>query len=138
MFENHVYPEIPGLLTELKARGCQLLVATSKPTPFAEAILGHFRLRDFFAGVYGSHLDGRLGDKRELLADIRARASLGEGDAALVGDRKFDVTAARSESLFSVGALWGYGTRSELVAARADALADRPRDVLGALAASPG
>ncbi len=135
MFENRVYPEIPTLLAELGSRGCRLLVATSKPTPFAEAILDHFQLRDFFAGVYGSHLDGRLADKRELLADIRARVHLEPDRAALVGDRRFDITAARSEALFSVGALWGYGTRSELVAARADALADRPRDVFAALAA---
>jgi len=135
MFENLVYPEIPGLLAELNSRGSQLLVATSKPTPIAEAILGHFQLRDFFAGVFGSHLDGRLAEKQELLADIRARVLFTPADAALVGDRRFDITAARCEGVFSVGALWGYGTRSELVSARADALADRPQDVLTALAA---
>ncbi len=134
MFENFVYPDIPGLLGELVSRGCQLRVATSKPTPFAEAILAHFQLRDFFVGVHGSHLDGSLADKRELLAHIRTEAPFASCEAALVGDRSFDIKAARGESLFSVGALWGYGSRSELVAARADVLADRPRDVVDALA----
>jgi phosphoglycolate phosphatase len=135
MFENAVYPEIPELLRELASRGCRLLVATSKPTPFVEAILGHFRLSEFFDGVYGARLDGELSDKCELLAHIRRAADFEPSATALVGDRKFDIAAARAESLFSVGALWGYGTRSELVAAKADALAASPREVLHTLAA---
>jgi phosphoglycolate phosphatase len=133
MFENLVYPEIPDLLAELRSHGCQLLVATSKPTPFAEAILDHFRLRQYFLEVYASGLDGSLSEKRSLIAHIRASAALTPSESALVGDREFDIAAARAESLFSVGALWGYGSRSELVAAGADALASSPSGVLDAL-----
>ena len=31
LFENEVYPGIPALLADLHARGCQLVLATSKP-----------------------------------------------------------------------------------------------------------
>jgi len=135
MFENVVYPEIPGLLVELRSDGCELLVATSKPTPFAEEILDHFQLRHFFGGIYGSGLDGSLSEKPSLIAHIRASLALTPSETALVGDRRFDIVAARSESLFAVGALWGYGSRSELVAAEANALASSPSRVSHALAA---
>lgn len=134
MLENLVYPEIPKLLIELASRGCRLFVATSKPTVFAEAIVEHFQLRDFFSGVFGSELNGNLSDKKQLLAHIRAKVGFDPGDTALVGDRRFDISAARAESLFSVGALWGYGTRAELETAGADVLAESPREVLSALA----
>lgn len=134
MFENLVYPEIPKLLIDLVARGCRLFVATSKPTIFAEAIVEHFQLRDFFADVFGSELDGSLSEKKQLLAHIREKVGFDPGDTALVGDRRFDISAARAESLFSVGALWGYGTRTELETAGADVLAESPAQVLPALA----
>lgn len=134
MVENLVYPEIPDLLAALSSRGCHLLVATSKPTPFAEAILDHFRLRSFFRGVHGSGLDGSLGEKRRLVAHILAAERLVPSESALVGDRRFDIAAARAESIYSIGALWGYGSRSELVAAAADCLVSSPSAVLHALA----
>jgi hypothetical protein len=37
----------------------------------------------------------------------------------MVGDRKHDIVGARSNSVQSLGVLWGYGTREELEAAGA-------------------
>ena len=58
IFENTVYEGIPEMLEHLCDAGKTLLVATSKPTDFAEQILEHFGLKDYFDGVVGSFLDG--------------------------------------------------------------------------------
>ena len=39
MFENHVYPGIPEVLTRLKEAGAKLYIATSKPEEFAKRLL---------------------------------------------------------------------------------------------------
>ena len=41
LFENEVYPGIPALLADLHARGCQLVLATSKPEEYARRIMEH-------------------------------------------------------------------------------------------------
>jgi phosphoglycolate phosphatase len=58
LYENAVYPYIPELLDTLLERGKDLIVATSKPTIFAEEILAHFGLLQKFSFVAGSTLDG--------------------------------------------------------------------------------
>ncbi|MCG8592536.1 MAG: HAD hydrolase-like protein [Proteobacteria bacterium] len=133
LFENAVYPDIPELLEQLRRRGVTLLVATSKPTVFAERVLEHFELRAFFTGVYGSELDGGLSDKSELLAHARERSHFTPETSALVGDRRFDMQAARAGGLLAVGALWGYGSSEELIASGADVLAEKPRSVASLL-----
>jgi phosphoglycolate phosphatase len=50
---------------------------------------------------------------------------------ALVGDRSFDVVAARHANITAVGALWGYGTREELQDAGAHVVVSLPADLLG-------
>ncbi|MCX7402107.1 MAG: HAD-IA family hydrolase [Planctomycetia bacterium] len=113
MFENEVYPEIADALAELVADGHRLLVVTSKPHVYAEAILTHFKLRDMFVAVYGSELSGERCDKSILL---RYMLSL-EGDkepSLMIGDRRHDIAAAHTSGLQSVGVLWGYGTYAEL------------------------
>jgi phosphoglycolate phosphatase len=58
MFENVLYSNIPSLLKLLKDQGFTLIVATSKPTVFAEQILKFFKIEQYFELVVGSNLDG--------------------------------------------------------------------------------
>jgi phosphoglycolate phosphatase len=135
MFENVVYPEVPALLDELRSRDCRLLVTTSKPKVFAVAILEHFELHHYFEAIFGSNLDGSLADKHDLLSHVRQQTAFEPASTALVGDRKFDITAARASGVLAVGALWGYGSRSELEEAGADHLAESPKSVSDLVAA---
>lgn len=133
LFENSLYPGIGGALTRLRGQGSSLFVATSKPRVFAERIVAHFSLGRFFRGVYGSELDGTNANKRDLLAQLLRAESLSPTDTVMVGDRAHDILGARANGLFSVGVLWGYGSREELVSAGAEALCEEPRALGGAL-----
>jgi len=136
MFENRVYPGVRELLSQLRAEDLQLHVVTSKPQEFAEAILEHFDLLPFFNWVFGANLDGRLTDKRDLLAYARPIAGFSASSSVLVGDRGLDVAAARTHGIFAVGALWGYGSVIELRAAGAHALASSPSTLRSSLGMS--
>ena len=127
MFENRVYPGIVEALKELQRLGVRLFVATSKPQPFTEQILDHFRLRSLFHGVYGSALDGRLSNKGELISHIMREEGLAPLETAMVGDRAQDIDGARANDVFAIGVLWGYGSREELLSAGAEALCEQPR-----------
>jgi phosphoglycolate phosphatase len=48
----------------------------------------------------------------------------------MVGDRFHDIEAAKTNSIHSIGALWGYGGRDELERAGADAIAAVPEEVV--------
>jgi phosphoglycolate phosphatase len=126
LFENEVYEGVPAMLVSLKAAPYRLFVATSKAEIFAAQILEHFNLSQFFDGVYGSTLDGRFDDKAELLRHLLSSESLQSSETVMVGDRKHDVIAARQNSLLALGVTYGYGSREELIAARADALCESP------------
>lgn len=121
LFENVVYDGIRELLEGLKAQGKALIVATSKPRPYAEKILEHFGLSQYFDFISGSELDGTRINKAEVID--HALKSCGISDkskAIMVGDRRFDVSGARSNGLDCIGVLYGFGNREELEAAGAD------------------
>ncbi len=117
-----VYAGIPETLALLRSKDFTLAVATSKPHVFAEQVLRLAGLDDYFAGIYGAELDGRHSDKRELLKAVQA--NVGNPNATMIGDRHFDVRAARANRLTAIGVLWGYGSSEEL--ADADLLVDTP------------
>ncbi|MFR3907668.1 MAG: HAD hydrolase-like protein, partial [Christensenellales bacterium] len=54
IFENEIYPGIAELLSDLKAAGRRVMVATSKPEEFTHRILEHFDIARYFDFVGGN------------------------------------------------------------------------------------
>jgi phosphoglycolate phosphatase len=124
MFENSVYPGITELLQVLFDTGRRLAVTTSKPLPYAVPIIEHFKLGKYFEGVYGPTADDDGIDKKAVVAHaLNAMAIDDTTNVVLVGDRFHDVVGAHENGITCIGAVWGYGSRDELVAAGVDALA---------------
>lgn len=113
LYENAIYPGIEALLEGL-GPSYALYVCTSKPTVYAKEIVGHFGIERYFAGVYGSELDGRFAHKPELLKHLLQCEEIAAADAAMIGDRKHDVFAALENGTDAYGVAWGYGSREEL------------------------
>jgi phosphoglycolate phosphatase len=140
MYEAIVYDGVPAALEQLSAAGCRLFVATSKPRDYARAILERLGLAHRFAAIHGPELDGTNEHKRDLIAQIIAREGVAPRRAVMIGDREFDVLAAASNGIPTVGVTWGYGTARELINAGASALCQAPAElaatVLGLLASA--
>jgi phosphoglycolate phosphatase len=133
MYENAVYPGIAELLQELFDAGRRLAVTTAKPLPYALPIIEHFGLVGYFEGVFGPTADDDGIDKKAVVANALRMLDIDDvSDVVLVGDRSHDVVGAHENSVACIGALWGYGSREELLAAGADALA-RDADELAIL-----
>jgi phosphoglycolate phosphatase len=122
MFENSVYPGVAAGLGALRDAGFPMLVVTSKPEVYANQIIDHFELRQFFRHVYGSELNGERGNKAELISHVLASEGISSADAWMLGDRLHDIRGAKINGLRAAGVLWGYGSRDELTQAGADAV----------------
>lgn len=121
MFENAVYDGIPALLADLKAGGYTLIIATSKPEPFAVRILEHFGLAPYFDRICGASLDEKRSTKSDVIAYTLDECGITDvRDALMIGDRHHDVDGAHQNGLAAVGVLWGYGDRAELTKAGAE------------------
>ncbi|TBW34059.1 HAD family hydrolase [Siculibacillus lacustris] len=122
LFENVVYPGIPHLLEDLRARGVTLILATSKPHLYAARILERFGLAPAFRAVHGAEFDGTRAVKTELVPWIVATEALDPTATVMVGDREHDVIGARAAGVACIGVAWGYGAPGELEAAGAAAV----------------
>jgi len=118
IYENRLYQGISELLTLLKNSGKRLIVATSKPTFFAERIVAYFKLTDYLEAVIGSDPDGGRGYKSEVIQAVLAvNKNLKSAETVMVGDREFDIIGAKNNGIDSVAVGYGYGSAAELQAA---------------------
>lgn len=120
IFENTLFEGVPEMLQKLKNAGKTLALATSKPTVFAEKILKHFNLYDYFDLVVGSNLDGTLTDKAEVVSVVLENLDIKNyKTAVMVGDRSHDIIGGTKNNLTTVGVTFGYGSENELMEAGA-------------------
>lgn len=123
IFENEIYPGIPELLATTSAAGCVNVMATSKPTPFAEQIAAHFGFAQYFTLVSGSTFDGRRTTKADVIRYALDTLEIAPQEAVMIGDRRYDIEGAAETGLASIAVGWGYASPGELEAARPDRFA---------------
>lgn len=135
IFENKPYEGVCELLSGLKERGYTAIVATSKPEQFAKAIVQHFGLEQYFKEVCGATMDQRRTQKADVIAYALKKCEIKDEikdkkRAVMVGDREHDIIGAKINGLSSIGVLYGYGSKEELLEAGANYIANSPVDIL--------
>lgn len=110
-----LFPGILALLRELYRAGHRLGVVTNAGRGYMEAALRSSGLESCLHVAFCTD-DGadKPGLVKMALRELRK-------PGAMIGDREADWRAGKAHGLFTVGCLWGFGTREEL--AGADALA---------------
>jgi len=131
LLENRVYDGVPEALSRVRDVGVRLVLATSKPEPFAARIVEGFGLAPLLDHVAGATLDGSVARKADVIARALDAVGAAAGpDVVMVGDRSHDVLGAAEHGLTCVGVEWGYAAPGELEAAGAITVVRTP----GALA----
>ena len=118
MYDATVYDGVPELLADLRAAGCRLVVATSKPELVRRADLRGPRTHPAPRRSVRAPLD-ESGTKADVIARALAAEPEPATSALMVGDREHDVHGARENGLDCVGVTWGYAAPGELAAAGA-------------------
>jgi phosphoglycolate phosphatase-like HAD superfamily hydrolase len=106
---NSTFDGVPQLLTDLKAAGVRLAVATSKVEPTARRILAHFGLDEYFEVIAGASVDGTRSAKADVVAHALSQLAPLPDRVLMVGDRSHDVEGAAEHGIETVVVGWGYG-----------------------------
>ena len=122
---NSLYPGIVEFLQELASRAMPMGVCTAKTEPVAIRILQNFGIDKYFSFISG----GDIGvSKASQLAKLLANGNI-DHHALMLGDRKFDLEAARSNQLRSCAVAWGYGSADELKNENPHLIVQQPADL---------
>ncbi len=130
--ENAVYPGVAQLLRALRAAGKHVSIVTAKPEYFAVRIADHFGLAPYMDSVVGIPLNDHHADKATLIRRALP-AGVDKSRVVMVGDRKYDVQAARDTGVRAIGVGYGYGTREELSACGPDFFTETVSGLFGLL-----
>lgn len=139
LYESYLYPGMAAMLHGLHEAGAYVAIASAKPQFMLERLSAYFKISEYLDDIVGIGLDRHSADKRDLI--LRAmKPGVDPQQTCMVGDRRFDIEAARALGLIALGANYGYALPGELIEAGANAVFESVSDLsihlLGGIAAS--
>jgi len=117
------YQGVKGMLMNLISGGRELFLVTARNEKIARQMMNHHDLTGFFTWVRGEREGEVTEGKSHMVAEVLQKFSLVPEECVLVGDRSYDMDAAKANGLQAVGVTYGYGTEPELLEAGAGRLA---------------
>jgi phosphoglycolate phosphatase len=117
---------LPGVLSELRARGFRLGILSSNSRSNVQRFLDAHGLDDF---EFISTASSVWGKQRRLRAVLKSRG-LAASDVVYVGDEVRDIEATKALGVRVIAVTWGYTAREHLAAHGPDHLVDRPDELL--------
>jgi phosphoglycolate phosphatase len=133
--EHAAYPGVATAIERLRQAGHRLAVVTSKPVRHAVPILEALPFGKEFEKLYGPDPSSAHCEKATMIATALADFGTAPHEAAMIGDRCYDIEGAVANRVRGIGVLWGFGSREELQQAGAQALAGNPAHLVDLLAA---
>lgn len=122
MFENKLTENAAELLKKLCDAKKTNIIVTSKPESMSKTIVSHFKIDKYFYDVCGATMDEKISKKIDVLKMAVEKNEINAEDAVMIGDREFDILAAKMLGMKSIGVLCGFGSRNELANAGADVI----------------
>lgn len=114
MYENKLYDGIYDLLYDLKASDYDILLATSKPKPYAIKILEYFKISGCFNYIAGCPMEEKDVTKADVINDALHNAiTKDKSEIVMIGDTKFDTEGAKQCGIDSIAVLYGMGEEKD-------------------------
>ena len=128
------FPGLKQTLEELKKQGALIAVCSNKDQVYAEKVVGTIYGKNFFDRILGKSalLPGKPDPAMPL--SIAADLKVSFEDCIYVGDTNTDMKCGKSAGMYTVGVLWGFRDKEELVSSGADLIIDEPALLLKLLA----
>lgn len=114
IFECELYEGAAEVLRNLKQKGYQIALASSKPESSCKQILEHFDILKLFDEVVGAEMNGPRNAKKDVLLEALRRLEKTAAECILIGDTRYDAIGAAEMSMECIGVSYGYGTKEEL------------------------
>ena len=130
MYKVVPYKGMPETLKELKKRGVKLGVCSNKPHEAAVKVVERMFGSQIFDAVMGQSDSVRKKPAPDGPLKIAEQFGIKPEECMYLGDSGTDMQTGKAAGMYTVGVLWGYREKEELLKNGADYLVDSPEDIL--------
>ena len=126
---TRLYDGIDELLKNLKRAGLKLMILSNKPQTSTNEVYKRYLSSYAFDYVYGQREGIKAKPDPEPLYVVLKETGLNKEEIVFVGDGETDIGMAKNAGADSVGVLWGYRSKAQLMEAGGKVFASSPEEL---------
>ncbi len=124
------YPGIHAMLAGLKNAGLSLAVLSNKPHRYAIEFVDYFFTDGIFPIVFGQRPEIDKKPSPAGALEIAELMAVAPSQCLYIGDTAVDMQTGKAAGMFTIGVLWGFRERQELLDHRADMIVHHPMEIV--------
>lgn len=129
-YKTEHFEGLPEVLREMKDKGIVLGIVSNKPKSTVDEVLPNFFPDGFFKYVYGSQSGMPLKPDPAAVLDIMEKENVKPSEVLYVGDTGVDMQTGKNANALTIGVLWGFRGKDELIKNGADEIIEKPEELL--------
>lgn len=131
--ENTIYENTYSTLETLYNKGYNLYIVTSKKEEFTNIVLDNFNIKKFFKFISASNDSLNITTKDEVIKYLIDKTNIDITKSIVIGDRIYDIEAAKNNNIKSIGVLYGAGSRNEIINSKPDYIINDIKEIIDIL-----
>ena len=128
-YKSKIFDGLKETLDKIKADGVKIAIVSNKPDFAARSVVSELYGEDYFDFVTGQVKGGPLKPDPTVVISVMEKFGVSREECIYVGDTSTDMQTGKNAGLFTVGVLWGFRGREELVQNGADVILERTGDL---------
>jgi phosphoglycolate phosphatase len=125
-----IYPGVRELLDALKARGVKIAIVSNKPDFATRSVVSALFGEGYFDEVHGQREGIPIKPDPTAVFEVMLTLGASAEDCIYAGDTGVDMQTGKNAGLWTVGVLWGFRDRAELIENGADAVISEADELL--------
>ncbi|MFA7076049.1 MAG: HAD family hydrolase [Candidatus Izemoplasmatales bacterium] len=125
-----VYDGILDLINELKSENISVNVLSNKPHTQTLDVINYYFKAGTFDLIYGKKEEFSPKPDPSSAFDLISSLGVKPEEVIYVGDTEIDIQTSKNAGFLSVGVLWGFRKKEELLQAGSDVIVENPLDIM--------
>ena len=121
-----IFDGLKDTLDAIKAEGIRMAIVSNKPDFAARTVVNKLYGEGYFDFVTGQVPGGVLKPDPTVVLSVAEQFGVAREECLYVGDTSTDKKTGKNAGMFTVGVLWGFRGREELLENGADLLVEKP------------
>ncbi len=128
-YKTKIFDGLLEALEKIKMLGIKLAIVSNKPDYPTRLVVNKLYGETYFDYVTGKRDEFPLKPDPTVVLDVMRRFGVSKEECIYVGDTATDMLTGKNAELYTVGVLWGFRGKDELVSAGADMIAETPDEL---------
>ena len=128
-YKTTIFDGLKETLDAIKAKGVRMAIVSNKPDFATRTVVNKLYGEGYFDFVTGQVPGGVLKPNPATVLSVMEQFGASCEECLYVGDTSTDMQTGKNAGLYTIGVLWGFRGREELLENGADLLMEEPREL---------